>query len=119
MTFWLFKEKGIWQLENAIYEKVQLKVQCFLENQGFKYLPDFWPSVQCAILIMAWLKKWRELISIYTVFVVASFYNPTLKWSHLIITTIKYLPGTTFNTNPQTTDGIRCLVLEVVMGEHN
>ena len=39
---------------------------------------------------MAWFKKWRELISIYTIFVVASFYNPTLKWSHFII--IKYLP---------------------------
>ena len=26
---------------------------------------------------------------------------------------------TTLNTNPQTTDGIRCLVLDVVMGEYN
>ena len=42
---------------------------------------------------MAWFKKWRELISIYTIFVVASFYNPTLKWSHFIIIIIKYLPG--------------------------
>jgi len=28
-------------IRKCIYEKVQLKVQCFLENQGFKYLPDF------------------------------------------------------------------------------